>query len=538
MIPTNDNMRCDEAETHERTTDSSECTLVMNCNWLFTQLPLTTDHKENHELIELLPALKGIPFFFNTNDGRIIWSPTHCAMSPGCLDPALLSREEIVSVVQTVNSVFYKEHSTNYFSAINFNTSDISIEALKVIQRLARAYIIRKHHREKWSFGGSLSTKLDVLAKNEKGIRGLTRFQAIWRSYTVRQQFYGYLKSLMDPNLMAAGRIILKALRRRRCRFLWSNLFVLVSYLRKKVIQAQALWRGYWLRKLWSSTRAIGFQRSQSMTRINPLYCVQHMCALIADPNHKQYKCELTCLAVANSVTEHLENLLEDDRKMSDLDTLIGALVKCRSKKKNSNHLMCVKSVEKEEVLLCGKQDSSKPSPLDNYSGLIFLIYTQPDYWARLLVEIPNNLIWRDCKEAFPETLVISNFGGILERLVMGFFRFGRTSGDEARLLFLIARALHIQFVDHQTPKGERPESKVYDVARGPCPMALRLAISLAHTQHVQTDMQLQASIAHHDEFAALLKSRHRCPRGDAGNCNNSYNKTHSRLRMTPLVRS
>ena len=65
-------------------------------------------------------------------------------------------------------------------------------------------------------------------------------------------------------------------------------------------------------------------------------------------------------------------------------------------------------------------------SPIDlateKYGGLIFLLYAEPDYFARLLTELPPSVLWAEKTKVALDACKSSEFALRLERIIHGFY--------------------------------------------------------------------------------------------------------------------
>ncbi|KAL7055930.1 hypothetical protein AAHC03_023015 [Spirometra sp. Aus1] len=496
-----------------------DCSYVINCNWLFTSLPLFAEtpvkRKQSRSGGSSRKEVE-LPFFYNTRDCRIVWCPTYSPTNarPLCLDPGLLNREEIVACVRDVNRrVQLSSEAQNLPEATQVAEQMDAAEksqTLCTLESLIRAYLVRRQHQE-WS--AHLTRCIDIICDRRHLIGGVIKLQAAWRGFRQRRRYRSWLGHLASCEVRDAGRRILTCWRRHRIRRMLRRVLRAVRRLSRGVRRLQALWRSHWQRRVLSTIVSLSLQSAAGMERqlmassghqhlaiggilnwatmqaappLNYLYCVQQMSlhTLTNETSAEIYEEERASLASIREVEESLRYARACSEEVVRIDRMIGLFMRAKMQQEARRQKNRAKT-SGGNVQPDGGSASSTTEDLyfHAYSGLLFLLYSQPDYLARLLEEIPGKQLWQPLEAPMSvlEAGRISLFGLLLERLILGVFRHGLLPGDEQRLLFLISRSLHLHIMRLADCQPDRA-ARAFD-ANEPCPFALRLAVSLAHTQ-------------------------------------------------------
>ncbi|VDL96850.1 unnamed protein product [Schistocephalus solidus] len=507
---------------------TADCSYVINCNWLFTSLPLFAEMP-----VDRKPSRGGggggggtkeaeLPFFYNTRDGRIVWCPAYSPTNtrPICLDPGLLNREEIVACVRDVNRRLRLASEHQDQSEVGQVAVPVQMDAVEksqtlcTLESLIRAYLLRKQHQE-WS--AHLTRCVDIICDRRCLIRGVIKLQAAWRGVLQRRRYLDWLSHLSSFEVRDAGRKLFACIRRHRMRRMLRRVMRTVRRLSRSVRRVQALWRGHWLRKVFSVTIFLSLRSAASMERqfitsfgqqhlgasggilnwatmqvappLNYLYCVQQMSLLTLnnDKISEVYEQERASLASVREVEESLRYARVCSEEVGRIDRMIGLFMRAKMQQDARRQKIKTKANGGRAQAGGGSTSSTTELYFQAYSGLLFLLYSQPDYLARLLEEIPGKQIWQSLEAPMSvlEAGRISLFGLLLERLILGIFHHGLLPGDEQRLLFLISRSLHLHIMRLADCQPDRA-ARAFD-ANEPCPFALRLAVSLAHTQQGAT---------------------------------------------------
>lgn len=442
-----------------------DCQSTENYGWLVTSLADVKEEKEDD-----------IYFYFNIKSQKLIWKPSYTIPEPTYLEPDLLSREEIERCISQVNL------------GVSLQQIDvkrrISFEAFDLLDRLIRAWVVRQHYLE-WSL--TVSKGIKTICENVSLLRGICRCQALWRGFCMRRRYMAYLQVLHSPELRIAATKILQFIRsHRRRRFVKQTLTGLRRVLRC-IRRFQALWRGFTLRRTLTASLALALSPMSQTVCEKPLVSLVRLCSsclvpLLAD---SIYKSQIDCFRAAQNIADNAQQLLslqDEIERSSKLLQLAEQMRREAEASKLRRPTLCLSTITLcggggGRVLLNNREDSQiSPSEQvsQKYGGLLFLLYAEPDYLARLLIELPPHVLWVEKQEGVLETCKPSEFALRMERIILSFYGYGKRGGDEVSLTFLITRALHMQL--HATSWSDIKGMRGH--------FALRLAVAMTHVSH------------------------------------------------------
>ncbi|KAL5104346.1 hypothetical protein TcWFU_008749 [Taenia crassiceps] len=293
------------------------------------------------------------------------------------------------------------------------------------------------------------------------------------------------IQVLNSPKLRIAALRILQFIRKhRRRRFVKQTVIGLRRVLRC-IRRFQALWRGFTLRRMLNASLALALNPTSQSACERPLVSLLRLCSssLVPSLADNIYKFQLGCIHAAQSTADNAEQLMslqEEIERSSELLHLAEQMHREAVASKLRRPTLCFST-----TTLCGgsrvllnnlKQSQTSPSEQisQKYSGLVFLLYAEPDYLARLLIELPSRVLWVEKKKGVLENCKPSDFALRLERIILSFYNYGKRGGGEVSLTFLITRALHMQLYasSWNDIKGMRGH------------FALRLAVAMTHVSH------------------------------------------------------
>ncbi|VDD75116.1 unnamed protein product [Mesocestoides corti] len=448
-------------------TCSGDSRLVSKCGWLRTSLPHRNGENDH--------------FYYNIKSGELIWRPSYTTPEPSCTDPFLLNREEIAECVNQVN-----KSSKALGDGLQNVTRPFPQSAFNILECLIRAFLVKRHHLE-WAY--TLNEGMEKICKSRELLVGIKGFQALWRGYFTRQKYAAYIATLNSPKLkFAAARIVTYIRHHRRRRMIERTLEGVWRILRG-VRKAQAMWRGHVLRRALASSLSLALSPNYLSTSRRPLYWLGRLfkCALVPKAADNIYDTQLGCFHAAQKIEDQACLLVRLDNEIGRLQMIISLIDRvhhdaCAStlKHKRSSSANCVSTATKcaaESLVMIG-ENVVKQTPEEQvgrrYEGLLFLLYTQPDYLARLFAELPSHLLWQEKPVANPEAYKASEFGLMLERIILSLYNYGMSLGDETSLLFLVIRILHLQVATSSWCAIMEERSH----------FALRLVVSMTHVSH------------------------------------------------------
>ncbi|VDM16810.1 unnamed protein product [Hydatigera taeniaeformis] len=462
----------------EMNVSRGECSPRECHGWLVTSVSSMREEghaeKEQWQEERVEENEKAIYFYFNIKSQRLIWKPSYTTPEPTYLEPDLLTREEIEACINRVNLGVQPPQSGL--------RKRISAEAFDLLDRLIRAWIIRQHYRE-WML--ALCEKMRIIGEKKRLLRGICLYQAMWRGFCIRRRYKAYLQVLRSPNLQSAAIQILHFIRRQRRRRFVEQTVNGVRHVLKCIRRFQALWRGFALRQTLTTALVLALNPMSPSACERPLVTLARLLSSCLMPTLTDdiYNFQLNCFQAAQGVEDKAEQLmrLQDDiESASKLLQLVVQMRQAAMTSKARRAMLCFST-----VTLCGDSRNlshhlqpSQTSPTEviseKYGGLLFLLYAQPDYLARLLVELPAHVLWVEKVEGVLETCKPTDFALRLERIILSLYDYGKRGGGEVRFTFLISRALHIQL--HTTPWNEVKSMRSH--------FALRLAVAMTHVSH------------------------------------------------------
>ncbi|CDS41707.2 hypothetical transcript [Echinococcus multilocularis] len=456
----------------QTTSGVEDCHSTANNGWLVASLASVKDEEEEKEEKE---KEKDIHFYFNIKSQMLIWKPSHTIPEPTYLEPDLLSWEEIERCIDQVNLGVPLQQTKL--------RKRISVEGFDLLDRLIRAWIVREHYLQ-WTF--TMTRAMQMIGENASLLQGICQYQALWRGFCMRRCYKAYLAVLRSTKLRIAATTILQFIRiHRRRRFIELTLAGLRRVLRY-IRRFQALWRGFALRQVLTSSLALALNPMSQRACERPLLILVRLCGshLVPTQADNIYNYQLDCFQAAQGIednTQQLVRLQDDITHSSKLLQLAEEMRQEALAPKLRLLMLCLTTT----TLCSGSRVlSNNPRQLQNsfseqvsrkYSGLLFLLYAQPDYLARLLIELPSHVLWVEKHEGVLEACRPSEFALRLERIILSLYNYGkRGGGGEVRLMFLITRALHMQLhaSSWNNIKGMRGH------------FALRLAVVMTHVSH------------------------------------------------------
>ncbi|VDK23548.1 unnamed protein product [Taenia asiatica] len=449
--------------------DRKDYHMAENYGWLVTSLASIKDKGKEEDDDD-----NDIYFYFNIKSLKLIWKPSYTTPEPTYLEPDLLNREEIEKCISQVNlGVPLQQTKVK---------SCISLEAFDLLDRLIRAWVVKQHYHE-WNL--TMSEGIKTVCEKMSLFQGICRCQALWRGFCMRRRYKAYLQALRSPELRIAATRILHFIRsHRRRRFVKQSLIGLRRVLRC-IRRFQALWRGFTLRRTLTASLALALNPMLQSACERPLISLVRLCSSCLVPAQADniYNFQLDCLQAAQSTADNAQQLvsLQDEIELSSkLLQLAEQMRREAVASKLRRPTLCFSSIAlcggsrvllnnlKQSQISAGEQVSQK------YSGLLFLLYSEPDYLARLLIELPAHVLWVEKQEGVLETCKPSEFALRLERIILSFYNYGKRGGDEVSLTFLITRALHMQL--HATSWNDIKGTRGH--------FALRLAVAMTHVSH------------------------------------------------------
>ncbi|CAL8088204.1 unnamed protein product [Calicophoron daubneyi] len=492
-----------------------------------------------------------VPFFCNVQTKEIIrWPITASSTSvnsvwmdnlldsrwplgtgePPALDPSLLNRDDIISVISKINDgAGYGDQSfadeskdlglQNKISAGKINlTGD-----LRLIGQ-GETFEAPDEIDPKGSFD-QFSTPLKIL-------KGVIHFQAIWRGYRQRKRYAARIKFIHSREVQAAVLCLQKNWRRVLAQ---RRVLVIISERRQLiecVVRIQALWRGILRRRLYErllttacgedqcdeydhfsqvcegkKSKQYGVYFSHLNAVMNYVPCLEGKAAQIS------YRKQITCLQICKHIMEGLNKIREVSKELFNSDQLIKLLVKVRLNGKGQlpRNELSSPTVGSKQLISASKL--LLPSSMTKlYSHICYLLYTQPDYLASLLMELPNAILWQST--IMPKSSGFSHFrpniyGLTIERLVFAMFHYGKSPGDECRLNHLFSRCFHKEVSTLRTLE----EQQLWINEKQPWPLVLRLTVSFARMKmyaiskpHSQPDREVEL-ILHSERLKSLLSA-------------------------------
>lgn len=419
--------------------------------------------KSNGWLLTSLPNPKcefHFSFYYNVNTHKIVWKHSYFQSEPSYLDQSLLNREEIEECINRVN-----HESLNK----PIEGKPICLEVFNLMDRLIRAWIMRQRFHV-WS--SDINARIKKICLNRNLYRGIVQLQALWRGYCVRRRYKAYLQYLSSPNLQIAGARILGYIRSlRRRRFIERTLNELFRVL-QSIRRLQAVWRGFQLRRTLKSSLLLALDRSPQTAIETPLIVMTRLCSsqLVPPDTDSIYDRQLDCFKAAAKIESNAHELTQLEEEINRSSTIFKLL----------------EQMQQKTLALRGKNSTSSKDPCtgdefaliekvnQKYSAFFFLLYTQPEYFARLLVGLSANMFWDENPTDYLDTCKPSEFALKLERIILSFYSYGCNLGDELRLYFLITRAFQLQlngmaWDDLKNTRGH---------------FVLRLGITLVHVIH------------------------------------------------------
>ena len=401
--------------------------LIQHSGWLVTSLPDENEASRIH-------------FYFNTRTYRLTWKPSYAVSEPTDLDPTLLNREDIEKCIQEVNL------ARNNLEVEQSRT--FSHESFDLLDRLIRAFILRQHYYE-WCC--SMVAGIQKICANKSLLQGILHFQALWKGFCARRRYKAYLQTLRSPKLKIAAARILRFIRvQRRRRFIERTLCKIRIVLRSIRI-LQALWRGFSLRQTLKTALLLALNpMSKAAYDISIASVARIFTSNLVPPQIISIsQAGFECFQTAQNMEDNAKELIRLDEEVNRSTKLLQLVEQMRRDVAASNlkrPILCLTTI----APCVGTRSLNKLhlSPIDlvteKYGGLIFLLYAEPDYFARLLTELPPSVLWAEKTEGALDACKPSEFALRLERIILGFYNYGKKGGDELSLTFLIIRALHI----------------------------------------------------------------------------------------------
>ncbi|KAL5968983.1 Ras GTPase-activating-like protein IQGAP1 [Taenia solium] len=450
--------------------DQKDCHIAENYGWLVTSLASFKDKEEKEKEEEE----DDIYFYFNIKSLKLIWKPSYTTPEPTYLEPDLLNREEIEKCISQVNlGVPLQQTKVRRC---------ISLEAFDLLDQLIRVWVVKQHHHE-WNL--TMSEGIKTVCENMSLFQGICRCQALWRGFRMRRRYKAYLQALRSPELQTAATRILHFIRSHRRRHFVKQTLTGLRRVLRCIRRFQALWRGFTLRRTLTASLALALNPMSQSACERPLVSLVRLCSSCLVPTQADsiYNFQLSCLQAAQSTADNAKQLVSLQNEIELSSKLLQLAEQMRREavaSKLRRPTLCFSS-----IALCGgsrvllnnlkqSQISASEQVSQKYSGLLFLLYSEPDYLARLLIELPAHVLWIEKQEGVLETCKPSEFALRLERIILSFYNYGKRGGDEVSLTFLITRALHMQL--HATSWNDIKASRGH--------FALRLAVAMTHVSH------------------------------------------------------
>ncbi|KER25620.1 hypothetical protein T265_06966 [Opisthorchis viverrini] len=375
-----------------------------------------------------------------------------------------------------------------------------------------------------------MDAPVSVTPVDQQLVDSVVQIQAHWRGYRQRREYQNRLNFLHSESSEQAAIRLQNFWRQRRAQRRMSSLLLEHRRYIRSVMKIQALWRGrrereahqslYYLANLSNPT---GRPTSRMMlaqfnmhasTReplgsANALACLsKYIHCLDGRASKVAYEKQMACFLLGKSVLASVNRLKNVNQELANSDQLIKILVQVRlhgrtqSFRSDLERNAVTPFREIEQISAHNThQISSNDKWLDRYGTVCYLLYTQPDYLVSLLTNIPESAIWNSNLLNKPygfDSYKLKNYGMLLERIVLGVFRYASTSPDQVRLLHVFSRFIH-HFVGalHVTPSGLDCFTD-----KRPWPFVLRLAVSLAR-------MRLHRTMTRRcDDEAYLVENR------------------------------
>ncbi|GAA53996.1 IQ motif containing GTPase activating protein [Clonorchis sinensis] len=378
-----------------------------------------------------------------------------------------------------------------------------------------------------------MDAPVSVTPVDQQLVDSVVQIQAHWRGYRQRREYQNRLDFLHSESSEQAAIRLQNFWRQRRAQRRMSSLLVEHRRYIRSVMKIQALWRGrrereahqslYYLANLTNPTgrptprmmpTQFNLQNSHASAReplgsINALACLsKYIHCLDGRASKVAYEKQMACFLLGKSVLASVNRLKNVNRELVNSDQLIKILVQVRLHGRTQSFRS---DLERNAVTPFGEieqisthnthQIKSNDKWLDRYGTVCYLLYTQPDYLVSLLTNIPESAIWNSNLLNKPygfDSYKLKNYGMLLERIVLGVFRYAATLPDQVRLLHVFSRFIH-HFVGalHVTPSG----LDCFTDGK-PWPFVLRLAVSLAR-------MRLHRTMTRRcDDEAYLVENR------------------------------
>ncbi|KAH9277689.1 hypothetical protein ECG_09807 [Echinococcus granulosus] len=290
----------------QTTSDVKDCHATENSGWLVASLVSVKDEEEEKEEEEEEKKKKDIHFFFNIKSQMLIWKPSHTIAEPTYLEPDLLSWEEIERCIDQVNKGVPLQQTKL--------GKRISVETFDLLDRLVRAWIVRQHYLQ-WTF--TMTRAMQMIGENASLLQGVCQYQALWRGFCMRRCYKAYLEVLRSTKLRIAATTILQFIRiHRRRRFIEVTLAGLRRVLRY-IRRFQALWRGFALRRVLTSSLALALNPMSQSACERPLLILVRLCGshLVPTQADNIYNYQLDCFQAAQGIEDDARQLvrLQDD---------------------------------------------------------------------------------------------------------------------------------------------------------------------------------------------------------------------------------
>ncbi|CDS43304.1 ras GTP ase activating protein with iq motif [Echinococcus multilocularis] len=274
----------------QTTSGVEDCHSTANNGWLVASLASVKDEEEEKEEKE---KEKDIHFYFNIKSQMLTWKPSHTIPEPTYLEPDLLSWEEIERCIDQVNLGVPLQQTKL--------RKRISVEGFDLLDRLIRAWIVGEHYLQ-WSF--TMTRAMQMIGENASLLQGICQYQALWRGFCMRRCYKAYLAVLRSTKLRIAATTILQFIRiHRRRRFIELTLAGLRRVLRY-IRRFQALWRGFALRQVLTSSLALALNPMSQRACERPLLILVRLCGshLVLTQADNIYNYQLDCFQAAQGI--------------------------------------------------------------------------------------------------------------------------------------------------------------------------------------------------------------------------------------------
>jgi Ras GTPase-activating-like protein IQGAP2/3 len=343
----------------------------------------------------------------------------------------------------------------------------------EVLQTQARGYILR---REMQQTKEELSTHGDVVSKLQASVRGfITRqqqsqtqeslkleeptiqdTQSAIRGYLLRKTTFELLDALHNHEeaivtIQAHARALL-------CRSSIGHLFVQLEEAEGAIVQLQSLARGKIVRCEFEERRQHFRQNMEKVIKVQsfirakqqgeaykiltsgknpPVGTVKNFVHLLNDSDF-DFDEEIEFERLRKTIVQRVRENEHAEEYIDDLDIKIALLVKnkitldevVRHQKHFGGSLLSNKDFGSKDQFDLKALNKNSRKKLEHYQELFFLLQTQPQYLARILIKLRDN--------ALPD----SEFKKT-ELLIMGIYGFAQKRREEYYLLKLLARSIH-----------------------------------------------------------------------------------------------